>query len=175
MGKLLVGDGKYMNTNVVNNVVRYITRTRPREMRRGELRGYGALGIALYSTPERMIEQICYVQNLYGINQRGGRRIYHEFYRLSEEEEQFIGTNNRYLNIFALECSQLYYSAGFQVVYAIHYDEEKRTHIHFCVSVINFYTGKKWHDYHSGVKEREAIFEAIGKKYQNMIVPIEWN
>lgn len=176
MGLLIMADkGTYKNINAVGNVIHYITRTRINETRRNELFGFGAMGVTTYMSPEEMIRQFCYVQNLYCINQRGGRRVYHEFYLLDEKEINCFGNNLEYLHRFAMDCCRVYFSLGFQVVYSIHYDYEKKMHIHFCVNTINYRNGKKWHDNKASLEERNKYFIQLGEKYQNMIVPIEWS
>ena len=127
-----------------------------------------------YLTPAAMIFQMCMVQEKYRISVRGGRRVYHEFFLISNEEFYQLNRNIEYIKRIAAECSSVYYNMGFQVVYAIHRDKEKKLHIHFCVNTINFYTGMKWHSSHKDLHEREMIFNTILNRYINLIIPIQF-
>ena len=42
-------------------------------------------------------------------------------------------------------CYKEYFQQGFQVVYAVHWDNNKSLHVHFVINTINFKDGKKWH------------------------------
>ena len=175
MGLLIMAnEGRYTNLGAVNHTIRYITRTRKNENRRNELICFGGSGIGSYLPSEEIIHQICYVQKVYNINARQGRRMYHEFFLISPEEFEMMNGNWNYVQSLAEECCQIYYSMGFQVVYAVHYDLEKKLHIHFCVSTINFHTGRKWHSSKNDLKVREAIFNGLMQKYQNIIVPLKF-
>ena len=175
MGLLIMSKyGRYENEDAVENVVRYITRTRPGENRKDELIAYGAMGVSAYAEPEIMIQQMKYVQNFYEIERKKGARIYHEFYRFDEREQSILGNNIVYLQQIALQCCNVYYERGYQVIYAVHYDREKRLHIHFCVNAVSFVNGNKWHEYMNGLSQRQALFNGIAKKYMNIISPIEF-
>lgn len=137
--------GNYTNTNAVSNVIQYVTRTGKRADRADELQGYGGCGIGIYDDSDDIIQQFLYVQNCYGIKNRGGRRMYHEVFCLDDEEFNGIGCSVTILNQIAMECAKIYFNLGHQVVYAIHHDEQKKWHIHFAVNSINFLNGKKWH------------------------------
>lgn len=175
MGLLIMANrGHYTNADAVNNVVRYITRTRINEDRQKELIYYNGFGVVNYLTPAEMISQMCMVQEKYRISVRGGRRIYHEFFLIGNEEFYQLNRNMEYVKRIAAECSRIYYDMGFQVVYAIHRDKEKKLHIHFCVNTINFNTGMKWHSSHKDLHEREMIFNTILYRYMNLIIPIQF-
>lgn len=60
MGLLIMANrGHYTNADAVNNVVRYITRTRINEDRQKELIYYNGFGVVNYLTPAEMISQMC--------------------------------------------------------------------------------------------------------------------
>ena len=67
-----------------------------------------------------------------------------------------------------MECCQVYFQIGHQAVFAVHWESEKRCHIHFAVNTINFQDGRKWHSSFPEIKQREAIFNEILRKYQIM-------
>lgn len=143
--------GNYMNENAVENVIRYITRTRKNEDRADELITWGGMGVGCYASPELVIEQFRAVQKVYGKNTDGGRRIYHETLGFREEEFERMWRDYGLVYQIAVECAKRYYSVGHQVVFAIHHAPKdgivgnKGVHIHFVVNTVNFMTGKKWH------------------------------
>lgn len=175
MGLMMMANkGHYVNTDAVSNVIRYVTRTRENETKGNELVCYGAMGVCNYMTPEKMIQQMNYVQLGYDIVRRGGRRIYHEYFLVSPKEFAAMNGSIEVLNQFAMECCNHYFQLGHQVVYAIHMDSQKKLHIHFCVNTINFRTGKKWHDNRVILQQRQEMFNEMMQKYQNIIVPLRF-
>lgn len=159
----------YSNLDAVNNVLRYITRTRHDEDRANELLRYGAAGVAYYLTIDDIIQQFLFVQNTFRINQRGGRRMYHEVYNLLDEEVEKLNYNPQELWLLGMECSQVYYQMGFQVVFAIHWDNGKHYHLHFAVNSISYITGHKWHTTIPETKQRETIFNQILAERQRVV------
>lgn len=153
--------GKYNNKDAVENVLRYIMRIRKYEDRANELLAYGGTGVPLYSTPELMIQQFLYVQKLFRIDSRNGRRMHHEVLNLRDEEYEKLGSSIQNLYQYALNCCMVYFEQGHQVVFAIHWERCKRLHIHFAVNAINFITGKKWHTSMNEVADRERIFRHL--------------
>ena len=175
MGILVIPTtGNYTNKDAAENVIHYITRTRIRETRRNELLDFGGMGIAVYSHPDKMIEQMFAVQNVHGMNKRCGPRVHHEFFLFSEAEQAVLDGKEEYLKRIALQCCEFYYSNGYQVIYALHRDKKGKIHIHFCVNAINFITGLKWHENLNGVVARNALFNDIVQSYMNIISPIEF-
>lgn len=163
-------NGNYVNEDAVENVIRYITRTRKNENRKNELLMYGGKGVAIYEPVDYMIAQLIYVQCVFGIEQRKGRRMYHEVFSLDPHEFIRMGRNVNTLWKFADQCAQCYFDAGYQVVYAIHGTNESDLHIHFAVSTINFRSGLKWHDSKTDLDLREDLFNKILGKYQYMFI-----
>lgn len=155
--------GKYENTDAVENVLRYIMRVREHEYKANELLAYGGVGVPLYATPELMIQEFLYVQRLFHINSRNGRRMYHEVLNLMDKEYEGLGSSIQNLYRYALNCCMVYYEQGHQVVFAIHWERSKRLHIHFAVNTINFITGKKWHTSLNEFGDRQRVFQHLLK------------
>ena len=158
----------YSNKDAVEKVLRYITRTREDEDREGNLINYGAAGADYFHAVDNMIQQFRYVQHVYGINSRGGRRMYHEVLNLKDCELERLGRNPEMLWQVGMECCQVYFQMGHQVVFAVHWEPKKRCHIHFAVNTINFQNGRKWHTTLPEIKQREGIFNEILRRYQIM-------
>ena len=153
--------GRYQNKDAVENVLRYIMRVRKYEDRANELLAYGGAGVPLYATPELMIQKFLYVQKLFHIDSRKGRRMHHEVLNLRDEEYEKLGSSIQNLYQYALNCCMVYYEQGHQVVFAIHWEPQKRLHIHFAVNTINFITGKKWHTSMNEYSDRERFFRHL--------------
>ena len=132
--------------------------------------GAGGKGVANYDQVDYMIAKLIYVQCVFGIEQRKGRRMYHEVFSLDPHEFIRMGRNVNALWKFADQCAQCYFDAGYQVVYAIHGTNESDLHIHFAVSAINFRSGLKWHDSKTDLDMRAALFNKILGKYQYMFI-----
>lgn len=167
----------YSNRNVVKFVIEDITRSRPNEKYFSDLVGYGAKGVCYGVSPQYMVEAFKYVQAAYNIERRGGRRIYHEVYWLSNEEMQALYYDISRIWMFGMECCEYYFNQGYQVVFAIHSDGIKY-HIHFVVNAINYLNGKKYHTSLGELTQRNVIFDDILQKYMSLppivINPIRW-
>ena len=161
MGNLINISGEYRNKDVVDNVIRYITRTRDNETRLDDLRGYGAAGVGSYVSPQVMISRFKAVQNSYGIEYRGGRRILHEVFSITDREFTDMGRDIAIVNRLASDLCLEYYRMGFQVVYAVHWDMEKKLHIHFAVNAVSYKTGKKINTFRKENWYRENRFNSI--------------
>lgn len=73
MGKLIQRTrGTYVNDDAVENVIRYVTRTRPDEDRRNELIFFGGAGVS--QEPEQMIVQFKYIQRTFRSNANTGKK-----------------------------------------------------------------------------------------------------
>lgn len=166
MGLLIMANtGHYLNKNAVSNVVHYITRTRRDETKVQDLLGYGGIGVGVCASVEEIVQHICYVQEINRISVRGGRRMYHEWFLIKDEEYWMLGNNIELVKKIAEECANLFFDAGFQVVYGIHWQPDKRLHIHFGVSTINFRDGRKWHSSKKDLECRMVVFNEILYKY----------
>lgn len=151
----------YKNIQAVENVLQYILRIRPNEKRRQDLLTYGGKGIPLFLSPDDIINQFLYVQNLYLINSRKGIRIYHEVLSFTDSEYERLGYDINLIYQIAMRCSEEYFNRGHQVVFAIHYESEKHLHIHFAINSINYITGKKLHTNIQENRTRECLFQNI--------------
>lgn len=168
----------YSNADAVENLLYYVTRTRANEKRKNDLINYGAVGADYFHSVDDMIQQFCYIQHIHGINTRRGRRMYHEVFNLEDCELERLAYAPEMLWQVGMECCQVYYQTGHQAVFAVHWEPEKRCHIHFVVNSINFITGAKWHTKLPEIKAREENFNEILRKYQIMatgaIEPLEF-
>lgn len=160
--------GNYTNEDAVKNVLYYVTRTRAAEDREDECLMYGGKGVAIYQPVDYMIQQIEYVQKMFGIERRRGRRMYHEVFSIKEEEFIRMGQNMNVFYHFADQCAQYYFDAGYQVVFAIHGTNASNLHIHFAVSTINFINGVKWHDSKQDLRVRNEVFNQLLSRFQFM-------
>lgn len=166
----------YSNPDAVENLIRYVTRTRENEERLQDLISYGAAGSAYYLHPDDIIRQFQYVQNVYGIKRRGGRRMYHEVFNLYDCEFQELGYDREQLWLFGMECCHIYYQMGFQAVFGIHWEPDKHYHIHFAVNSISFVDGHKWHTSLPEIQQRGDLFNKIlferQKAYSGAYIPL---
>lgn len=156
----------YTNRNAVKYVIDDITRNRKNEKYEYQLLGYGALGANHFLSVEDMIKTFNYIQQAYDIEQRGGRRIYHEVFWFSEEELILMNWDVQQMWNFAYEVSrEFFYKKGHQVIFAIHYDLRGKYHVHFAVNTVNYITGAKLQTFKKDMKEREGGCNVILKKY----------
>lgn len=163
------GCSRYSNINAVENLIRYVTRTRNNEKRAKDLIVYGGAGVGYYLSPEEMIRQFLYVQKANKIDLRNGRRAYHEIFCISDDEARSLHMSREELWNFGMECCQVFYMMGFQVVFAVHWEKEKRLHIHFVVNSINYRDGHKFHTNFAEKEQREEIFNQILQNHQLQI------
>ena len=170
MGKLIQRTrGTYVNDDAVENVIRYVTRTRPDEDRRNELIFFGGAGVS--QELEQMIVQFKYIQRTFRSNANLGKKIVHETFSFHQEEIQELDMDK--LMKFAYRCAFHYYSLGYQVVYAMHYNENQDYHIHFAVNAVNYLNGKKWHSSMRDLAIRESIFNRYLFEAKDSLVPIQ--
>lgn len=156
----------YTNRNAVKYVIDDITRNRKNEKYEYQLLGYGALGANHFLSVEDMIKTFNYIQQAYDIEQRGGRRIYHEVFWFSDEELILMNWDVQQMWNFAYEVSrEFFYKKGHQVIFAIHYDLRGKYHVHFAVNTVNYITGAKLQTFKKDMKEREGGCNVILKKY----------
>lgn len=167
---MMMKRGHYVNSDAVENVIRYVTRTRANESRADELIVWGGCGVGCYTTPELVIEQFRCVQNTYGIQARGGRRLYHETFNITADEFEWLNRDYGVVCQIAAQCAEFYFSMGYQVIFAVHYTKNERTvnkglHIHFVINAVNFKTGKKWHTNSRESFRRENDFNMIMRQF----------
>lgn len=161
--------GNYTNVNAVENVIRYVTRTRINEDRAHELFSFGGAGVSLHLGVEVIISQFLYAQNIY---QKGGRQLLHESFGLKDDDFAEINYDLRILDQIAKECCQIYFSKGFQVIYAVHDPDDDEKHIHFVVNGVSYRNGKKWHSSISEDNARECMFNEFLNKYKCQLHPL---
>ena len=170
MGKLVQKTrGTYVNDDAVENVIRYVTRTRENEDRRNELIFFGGAGVA--QEPEQMITQFKYIQRAFRSSANLGKKITHEVFSFHQQEMQELDLDK--LMKFVYRCAFHYYSLGYQVVYALHYNENQKYHIHFAVNAVSYLNGKKWHSSIYDLAMREGLFNRYKKKKKNGLIPIQ--
>ncbi len=157
----------YKNIYAVENVLRYILRARLNENRLQDLLAYGGKGIPICLSPNDIINQFLYTQNLYLINSRKGIRIYHELLSFTDWEYERLGYDINLIYQIAMRCCEEYFNNGYQVVFAIHYEVEKKLHIHFAINSIHYKTGKKLHTTIHENKIRECLFQDIINSFIN--------
>ena len=163
----------YTNRQAIKFVIDDITRNRENEKYKYQLLGYGAVGVNHFLSVEDMIATFRYVQLAYNIENRGGRRMYHEVFWFDPNEVMRLNWDIRLMWQFAYEvANEFFYKKGHQVIFAIHYDLNGKYHIHFAVNTINYLTGAKLHTYKNDVKERERACNVILEKYLNLAGPI---
>ncbi len=166
MAILISMKGKYKNENVNSCVIRYITRTRKNEDKRNELLVYGSPNVScLFGDDgiEQMITEFEDVQRYFCYGGVRGRKVMHETFNLLDEEAAYFTPWE--IDALALECSRYYDQMGFQVIYAVHFSESKRLHIHFVVNAISYRTGLKFHSSLHEDKARETMFQEILRKH----------
>lgn len=126
----LISKEYYKNPESVAVVLRYITTPV-----KTEDNYIGGLGIIPYSSADEMIMQFQTVKKLW--HKTEGVQIVHFIVSFSYEEH--VSDYQAYLLAYNIST---YYANGFQVVYAVHQDNEY-THIHFVVNTVNIIDGHK--------------------------------
>lgn len=162
--RLLRVKGKYKNKDAVENVIRYITRTRVNESQEkaSELVSYGGRGVSADS-PENVIMEMEKVQEAY--NKKSGRRVYHEFYLLNDSDFESMGMDYETVQKFAHACAGYYYNRGYQVEYAVHKSHTYHIHIHFVYNSVSSVDGRKVKDYKGTLDAREKLFDEIAREF----------
>ncbi len=135
----------YTNNDAVEKGIRYVTRTRNNESRRNELIGAGGAGISVGAPVEEIIKEFQEVQQFYGIDSRGGRRIGHWVFLFNDKEINAIANDMKSVNMIARAICSYLFTCGFQSVYAIHYDPQKKVHIHIVINAVSYFNGRKFH------------------------------
>lgn len=151
MALLMVSPGRYENPSAITNNIKYITRTRVDEKRRSDLVSYGAIGASV--NPILAIEQFKKVQLHYKGTKYIGKRIFHETLLLDEDDLTMLNYDVRHIHAYAERCAYFYYCHGFQVMFAVHWDQEKKFHIHFVGNAVCYLDGHKWVDSYDHTRE----------------------
>lgn len=164
MGQLIHINGSYKNKDVIENVIRYITRTRINhpEDRANELIAYGGAGVR-QNSPETMIYQFEVVQKTFPSKNTSERKICHEVMTFNDRENRILMRDIPTV-IHLAEIMSGYYlmEYGLQTVYGVHQGYvggiPDRLHIHFGINTTSVLTGRKMHDYKWGTEERNRLF-----------------
>ena len=108
------------------------------------------------------------VQNAYGIERRGGRRMAHMCLSVTEKEFGSLGCNEGLLIGYFSDCARDIFEKGYQEVYGIHLNQQSPNHancafahMHMAVSSINYGSGRKFHMTKKEFMDEE---EAMNKK-----------
>ena len=134
--------GDYSNENATELVIRYITRTRPNEKCQQDLISYGGFGVRNLSSIESIISDFKYVQL---IHDSTGRQIYHFVLSFSLFENGILNKDYRLIHAIAYDAARWFFLQGFQVIFAVHDEIERLSHIHFALNAINHLTHRKMH------------------------------
>lgn len=109
----------YKNTNAVNKVICDITRARENEQKKASLMAYGAMGCGYNLSAEDIIQEFVFVQKVYDIDRRKGRRMYHELFTLTDKEVEALHYGYNLLvgvakaNILNVACTRAKYRIAF--------------------------------------------------------------
>ncbi|MBQ3545379.1 MAG: relaxase/mobilization nuclease domain-containing protein [Lachnospiraceae bacterium] len=146
---------EYKNKDAANNLIRYITRTRPNEDRRNELITYGTVWGNNFNKPiEHVIREFEYIQQQYGTT---GSLMCHYCIHISPSAYEAINNDLSKLIDYSKECCEYLFNLGFQCCYAIHYSETERLHIHLAINTTNFNTGYKLRQFPAEIKKTIEI------------------
>ena len=160
---------EFKNEDSANNLIRYITRTRLNEDRRNELITYGFPYGNNFNKPiEHVIREFEYIQHAYGTE---GSLMCHYCIQISPTSRLAQNNDIEKLNAYAQECCNYMFNHGHQCVYAIHYSEKDKLHIHLAINTTNYITGHKLRQYHKEVKAFiERPLMALFQKYNYLQV-----
>ena len=87
--------------------------------------------------------------------------MYHEVYNLLDDEARSLNFAPNELCQVGFECSQFYFQMGYQTAFAVHYEPDKRYHIHFAINSISYLNGNKFHSNNVDTDCREHVFNEI--------------
>lgn len=146
--------GNYKNMNAVDNLIRYITRTRQDESRFDELKYWTAIGFN-NSDVNTTIQQFTHVQSI--MRDHTIRKAYHFTYSPDQNEKHLIDKDYRLAALIAYNQALLLYNAGYQIVVAVHDTIDGNLHFHFVLNSVNYITGKM---FHFSISEDQPILEA---------------
>ena len=152
----MVSKGAYTNPSAITNNIGYITRTRKNEDRKNELLCYGTRGVSY--NPVEAIQQFKIVQQRYREPNYIGSRVFHETLHLNESDLALLNYDQTHIYNYAESCAYYYYSLGFQIVFAVHWDQEKKYHIHFVGNAVSFVNGLKWKRSYTPTRQQHHIY-----------------
>ena len=146
--------GNYKNMNAVDNLIRYITRTRQDESRFDELKYWNAIGFD-NTDVSIVIQQFTHVQSI--MRDHTIRKAYHFTYSPDQNEKRLINKDYCLAALIAYNQALLFYNAGFQTVVAVHDTIDGNLHFHFVLNSVNYINGKM---FHFSISEDQSILEA---------------
>lgn len=153
----------FKNKNAVENLIRYILRRRTQEDRIADLKSWGIFGMPCTDNVEILIQIMQETQTVY--RKTEGRHMYHFVLTFSDPEKQAIGCNYSLVHQMSLEIGRYFYDQGFQNIFAVHDDPQKRVHVHFAVNSVSFLNGIKYHLNHQDVKVLQDFCAQVVNKY----------
>ena len=156
---------EFKNKDAANNLIRYITRTRLNEDRDNELITYGFPFGNYFNKPiEHVIREFEYIQESYKTE---GSLMCHYTIHISPTSRIVINNDLMRLNEYAKECCNYIFNLGYQCVYAIHYSEKDKLHIHLAINTTNYNNGRKLRQYPKSIKPLiEMPLAQLFKKYE---------
>ncbi len=161
-GMLIIPPQSFDSYNEIDNLLRYITRTKVSGNKRKDVIKIGGRAVQLSHGIETAIRQFKQVQSVYDNGfDRYSRHCFHEIFAFNPELSRFL--SDQLVTEMAEEMSRFYWIKGFQVVYAVHKPDRENynLHIHFAVNAISVKTGKKWHTDYNDTKYREREFQKM--------------
>lgn len=152
------GGGRYLKPESAERVIRYITRERENETRKGELVSWGARGLSEYKGIDGILEEYKETQSMYKRRGNFGRYITHKIYCPSEQEIYDVHKSGASWDTIARKMAGEYYNAGYQTVYGVHCKDENtdRIHVHLGINTVNFRTANKLHESLDEMKRKEV-------------------
>lgn len=156
---------QFKNKDAIENLIRYITRTRPNEDRRAELITYGApSGCPCYKSPEQLINEFKYISKS---SYTKGSLALHYTVLISDYAFNRMNNSMDRLAQCMVECCQyIFLNLGHQCCFAIHYSQKKKLHVHIAINATNYRTGRKFNQYPKAIKSSlEWPLEQIITRY----------
>jgi hypothetical protein len=132
---------EYKNIDSAENLIRYITRTRPDEDKKEELLAYGFTYGNQYLRPiEDMIKEFEFIHKYYSATHC---LMCHYVIRFSDDNFYKLDSPLQKLCDYGSACCRYLFEMGFQACYAIHDNGEKFPHVHLAINTINYMNGRK--------------------------------
>lgn len=156
------GHGRYANSDALEKLIKYITRTNGKP--KDDLIAWGGLGITEFKDMDSIIRQFYLAQKMHTRRGNFGRYADHEMYSFSCEEEESMYRNKADADKIARKMAyDFYVQDGCQVIYGVHtpVKANQHLHIHFAVNTVNYKTGNKRRENKQQLKEREQRFHKI--------------
>ena len=134
--------GYYKNADAVEKVLHYVSRTRELENKHDELLFWSGHGVKI-SNIDTTIHQFQMLQK--NMRETTVRKLFHLSYTFDNVEQEHLLRNIPLLKLVVNAQANIFFCAGYQVVYSVHYDSVKRLHAHFVINSVNPSTGLMLH------------------------------